>query len=155
MKKFVVLRPKTYSFSKDNDDERKKDKWHKKVCHKKNLKFKAFKNCLKAYQIINKVNYLENKEINVRSLKENHREFTEDKKSSLRKQLRCKSEKYDAFTEEIDKISLSFNHDTRISSIDAVKKYPHGISKNIIWKKEKIKQRNITNRYKKWQILIV
>ena len=26
MKKFVVLRSKTYSFSKDNDDERKKDK---------------------------------------------------------------------------------------------------------------------------------
>ena len=34
-----------------------------------NLKFKYFKNCLKAYQIINKINYLEDKGINVESLK--------------------------------------------------------------------------------------
>ena len=35
MKKFVGLRAKTYSYLKDNKDENKKIKKHKKVCHKK------------------------------------------------------------------------------------------------------------------------
>ena len=35
MKEFVVLRPKTYSYLKDNNDEDKKSKRHKKVYHKK------------------------------------------------------------------------------------------------------------------------
>ena len=35
MKKFVGLRPKTYSCLRDNDNEDKKSKRHKKVCHKK------------------------------------------------------------------------------------------------------------------------
>ena len=37
---------------------KEKGKRHKKVCHKK--KFKDFKNCPKTYQIIQKINYLEN-----------------------------------------------------------------------------------------------
>ena len=35
MKNFVGLRAKTYSFIKDNNDEDKKAKGTKKVCHKK------------------------------------------------------------------------------------------------------------------------
>ena len=35
MKEFVVLRAKTYSYLKDNNDEDKKSKRHKRVCHKK------------------------------------------------------------------------------------------------------------------------
>ena len=35
MKEFVGLRAKTYSCLKDNNDEDKKNKIHKKVCHKK------------------------------------------------------------------------------------------------------------------------
>ena len=35
MKEFVGLRAKTYSYLKDNNDEDKKRKRHKKVCHKK------------------------------------------------------------------------------------------------------------------------
>ena len=35
MKKFVGLRAKTYSYLKDNNDEDKKNKRDKKVCHKK------------------------------------------------------------------------------------------------------------------------
>ena len=80
------------------------------VCHRKNLKFKYFKNCLKVYQIINKVNYLEDKGINIESLKENHSEFMENNKSLLRNQLRLKREKH-VFIEEINKISLNSNDD--------------------------------------------
>ena len=35
MKEFVGLRPKTYSYLKDNNNEDKESKRHKKVCHKK------------------------------------------------------------------------------------------------------------------------
>ena len=57
MKKFVSLRPKTYTDLKDKDDENKKTKSTKKCVVKRNLKFKYFKNCLKASQIGNKTNY--------------------------------------------------------------------------------------------------
>ena len=79
---------------KYNDDESKKAKGTKRCVMKRNLKSEDFKNCLKAYQIINKVKYLENKRINVDSLKENNGEFIENNKSLLRKQLRFKSEKH-------------------------------------------------------------
>ena len=35
MKEFVALRARLYSYLKDNNDEDKKRKRHKKVCHKK------------------------------------------------------------------------------------------------------------------------
>ena len=35
MKEFVRLRPKTNSYLKDSDDDYKKTKRHKKMCHKK------------------------------------------------------------------------------------------------------------------------
>ena len=56
MKKFIGLRPKTYVYLKDNEDESKKVKGTKRCVINRNLKFKDFKNYLKASQIINKVN---------------------------------------------------------------------------------------------------
>ena len=41
-----------------------------KIVVKRKIKFENYKQCLKASQIINIVNYLEKKEINVDSLKE-------------------------------------------------------------------------------------
>ena len=73
MKKFVGLRPKTYAYLKGNDDESKKLKGRKRCVIKRNLQIKDFRNCLKASQIINKANYLENKALKIDSLKENHR----------------------------------------------------------------------------------
>ena len=35
MKEFVGLRPKTYSYLEDSDDENKKAKGQKNMCHKK------------------------------------------------------------------------------------------------------------------------
>ena len=44
-----------------------------KIVVKRNLKFENYKQCLKASQVINIVNYLEKKGINVDSLKEDKR----------------------------------------------------------------------------------
>ena len=48
MKKIVGLRPKTYSYLKENNDEGKKAKSTKKFAVKKKLKFEDYKKCLKA-----------------------------------------------------------------------------------------------------------
>ena len=36
-----------------------------------------------------------------------------------------------------------------MQSIDSIKPYPYGTSKNLICKKEKIKRNNVINQYKK------
>ena len=61
---------KTYSTLKDNNDEGKKAKGTKKRVIKRKMKFENYKNCLKASQIINIVNYVKKKEAHVDSLKE-------------------------------------------------------------------------------------
>ena len=50
--------------------------------------------------------------------------------------------KHNAFTEEINKISLSSNDGKRIKSIDLIETYVHGTNKDIVRKKE-IKCNNI------------
>ena len=65
LKKFIGSRPKCYSYLTDDGSEYKKAKGTKKCVIKRKLKFHDHKNCLKASQIINKVNYLEKKKINV------------------------------------------------------------------------------------------
>ena len=73
--KFVGLRPKIYSYLVDDGNEDKKAKDPKKWVIKKPLKCKDYKNCLKASQVINLVNYLEKKWINVDNLNEDKKEF--------------------------------------------------------------------------------
>ena len=68
-----------YSYLKDNNVEGKKAKDTKTCVIKRKLKFQDYKNCLKASPIINTVNYLEKKEINVNSLKEDKKEFIKTK----------------------------------------------------------------------------
>ena len=70
LRKFVGLRPKIYSCIKDSNDKCKKSKGTKNCLLKRNLEFKDYKNCLKTSQIINIVNYVEKKRINVDGLKE-------------------------------------------------------------------------------------
>ena len=93
-----------------------------------NLKFINYKNCLKASKIVNIINYLEKKE--------DKTEFIKNRLIS-KTQERLKSEKYNVFTENINKIALSSNDDKRIQSIDSIETYAHGISKDLTWKKEK------------------
>ena len=82
MKRIVGFWSKTYSYLKDNNDEGKNAKGTKQCVTKRNLQFQDYKNCLKASQIINKVNYLEKKEINEDRLKEDQRKFIEKIKTS-------------------------------------------------------------------------
>ena len=66
MKKGVGLRAKTYTYLKNNNNNNKKGKWTKKCVIKRNLKFRSYKTCLKAFQIENKINYLEKKKTRCR-----------------------------------------------------------------------------------------
>ena len=62
MSKFVGLRSKTYSYL-DDHNEGKKAKDTKRCVIQKELKFKNYKNCLKATQLENKIDYLEKNKI--------------------------------------------------------------------------------------------
>ena len=121
---------------------------------KRKLKFQDYKNCIKASQIRNIVNHLEKKGINVDSLKEDKKEFIKNR-LILKTQQRFKCERHTAFTEKINKIALSSNDDKILQSIDSVKTNAYGLSKDIIWKKEKIKRISIIKRYKKRIILMM
>ena len=66
---------------------------------------------MKAIQIIDTVNHLEKKGINVDIVKN---------KLLLKSQQRFKSGRRNVFTEKINKIALSLNDDKRIQSIDSI-----------------------------------
>ena len=53
MKEFVELRPKSYSYLEENNDEDKKAKDTKKCIIKRKLLFQDCKSCLKAAHIEN------------------------------------------------------------------------------------------------------
>ena len=93
---FVTLRPKTYSFLTDDGKEDKKAKGTKKCIIKKMIKFNDNKNCLLNGEII------------------------------LKSQQRFISKKHDVYTENINKIALSNNDDTRIVSLNKITSYPYG-----------------------------
>ena len=63
---------------------------HKKVCHKRKLKFENYKNYLEATQLQNKINYLEQNEIDIDSLKKHQKEFIKNNKLMLQTQKRFK-----------------------------------------------------------------
>ena len=123
----------------------KKSKRCKNCVIKRKPKFQDYKNCLKASQVINAVKKFR-KEINVDYLREDKIKFIEKNKVVLKTQQRFKSERHNVFTEEINKISLGSNDDKRIQSVDSIETYAHGMSKDLIWKKEKIKRINIIKR---------
>ena len=52
-------------------------------------------------------------------------------------QLTFKSVTHNVFTEEINKIVSKSNDNKRTQSIDSIKTYAHGMSKELVWKKEK------------------
>ena len=59
--KFVGLRAKTYSYLINDSSEDKKAKGTKKCVIKRKIKFENYKNCFKATQLENKINYSEKK----------------------------------------------------------------------------------------------
>ena len=112
---------------------------------KRKLKFKDYKKWSKVSQIENIINYLEKKEIDADSLKE----ITKYKNVILKTQQWFKRESHNVFNKEINKIALSSNDDKRIQSIDWIETYARGMSKDLIWKKEKIKRISTIKQYKK------
>ena len=59
-----------------------------------------------------------------------------------------KSNKHNVFTEEIKKIALSSNDDKKMQSIDLIKTYEYGMSKDLTQNKEKINRINIIKQCK-------
>ena len=68
---------------------------------------------------------------------------------------RFKSKRHNVFIEESNKITLNSNDDKRRQSIDLIETYAHGKSKDLIFKKEKIKCISITKQYKKCLTLMM
>ena len=102
MKEFVGLRAKTYSYLIDDGSEDKKARGTKKCVIKRKLKFQDYRNCLEAVQVKRKINYLRKKKIDVDSLKEDQKEFVNNK--LILKTQRFKSERHSVFTEEITRL---------------------------------------------------
>ena len=61
----------------------------------------------------------------------------------LKTRERFKNEKYNIFTEEINKSALSSNDDKRMHSIDSIEQYTYRTSKDLVNKKDEIKCNNI------------
>ena len=78
MKEFIELTAKTYSFSKDNNEEDKKQKVQKSKTKRK-LNLEDYQNCLGATQLENEINHLKN-EIHVYSLKKDRKESIKNNK---------------------------------------------------------------------------
>ena len=72
----------------------------------------------------------------------------DEKEVIIKSQQRFKSKRYNVFTEEINKIVLSSNDDKKIQSIDSIETCSHGMSKDLIWTREKFKRTNIIRKYK-------
>ena len=106
MTEFIALRSKTYSYLTDDCKEYKKAKGTKKCFIKRTLKFSDYKDCLLNNKIV------------------------------LKSQQRFKSERYDVYTEEVNKISLSSNDDKRLQIFDRITTYPYGTSAGKVCKTE-------------------
>ena len=103
---FLALRPKTYSYLRDDCKEDKKAKGTKKCVIKIELKFNDYKNCLL------------------------------NDKAVLKSQQRYKCERHDVYTENFNKIALSNNDDKRLSTFDKIETYPYGSSVGKVCKTE-------------------
>ena len=106
MEEFVGLRRKCYSYLMNAGKVDIKTKGTKKCMIKRCLMFDNYSECLK------------------------------EKKKILRSQQRFKSDGHDVYTEEINKISLSYNDDIRLIAFDGITTYPYGISARILCKQE-------------------
>ena len=76
-------------------------------------------------------------------------------KSILKTQQRFKSERHNAFREEVNKISLSSIDDKRIQLIDSIETDTYRTSKDLVSEKEEIKCIIIIKRCKKRLTLIM
>ena len=106
MRETCAPRSKTYSYLMDDDSERKKAKGTKKCIIQRRIKFEDYKGSL-----------FENNTI-------------------LRSQLRFKSHLHIVYTEEVNKIAISSNHDKRLQTFDKITTYPHGTNAFKVYESE-------------------
>ena len=66
---------------------------------------------------------------------------------TIKNTARFKSESYNLFTEEINKIVWSSNDDKRMQSIDLIEGYAYEVSKDLVNKQEEIKCNNIIKKF--------
>ena len=92
----VAIRPKTYAYLTDDDNEHKKAKGTRKCVIKPEITFKNYTDCLFNDKII------------------------------LKSQHRFKSYNHDVYTEEVNKIALSANDDKGLQTHDKTTTYPYG-----------------------------
>ena len=117
---FCVPKAKTYSFLKEKNKEIKKAKGTKKCVIKNELTFK------------------------------NYKEPVLGNKTIFKSQLRFRSDHYNVYTEEVNKIAISPNDDQRIQTFDGVTTYPYGTNAFKVCALEmlvKIKDRTIAMYY--------
>ena len=107
------------------------------MCHKKKTSFENYNNCLEAIQLDNEINYLEQNEISVDSLKKDHKKLIKSNKLTLKTRQRFKTERLNVFTEKINKIALSSNYDKRMQPIASIETNAYGTSKDLVSKKNK------------------
>ena len=79
------------------------------------------------------------------NLRENHKEFIKSNKLIVKSEQRLGSQKYNAFTEELNKIRLIANDVKRLDSIET---NAYGTNKELIHKKEEIKCNNLIKQCK-------
>ena len=96
MKEICALRAKVYAYLMEDGSENKKAKGTKKCVIKCRLMFENYTNSLFNDEII------------------------------LQSQQRFKSDNYEVYTEEINKIVLSSNVDKRVQTFDKSTTYPYG-----------------------------
>ena len=110
---FAVLRPKNYSYIMDDGNNDKKAKGTKKCVIQQILNFNDYKDCLFNNEMI------------------------------LKSQQRFKSDAHSVYTEGINKIALSSNHDKRLQTFDRITSYPCGTNAGKICKSELLEYVNI------------
>ena len=67
---------------------------------------------------------------------DNYSGCLKEKKKILRSKQRFKSDGHDVFTDEINKIALTYNDDEGLIGFDGITTYPYGLSAGILCKPE-------------------
>ena len=96
IKELCLLRLEAYAYLMEDDSVKKKAKGTKKCVIKRRLMFENYKYCL----------------------------FNDT--AILRSQQRFKSDHHEVYTEEINKIALSSDHNKRLQTFDRIETYPYG-----------------------------
>ena len=115
MTEFASLRPKTYVYLTDNNNENKKAKRTKRVSKHQ---------CLEVTQLETKINQSRNNKLDMNSLRENHEEFIKNNKLILNSQQRIRSEKHNVFTEKVNKVALSASDHKIMQLMGSIETYP-------------------------------